>query len=181
VKLEAEPRSLARIEDAAWAVRQLLGFTDPFLPVAELIEFGLGYLASGFCYDILPQGELGERHGAVDRERRILYLREDVYDGLLNNRGRDRFTACHEMGHVILHGGTLNRRMPNTRVAAFRNPEWQANSFAAAILMPRNMALTLASHMAFREAFGVTESAAKVRAKVLGMASLDPVPHRTRT
>ena len=167
VRLEAPPLSQENLEATTWAVRQLLGLTSPFLPVIDVIEFGLGSLAPGFHYDVATSLELGDRHGAVDSEKRILYLREDVYQGILDGRGRDRFTGCHELGHVLLHGGTLNRVMHDQRTAPYRNPEWQANTFAGAILMPKRFVVGLRSVRDVCQIFGVSRDAAEVRMKVL--------------
>jgi hypothetical protein len=71
-----------------------------------LIEFGLGSPPSE-C-DIVVCCPLGERHVAVDPLRRMLMFRENVYEGIVDHRGRDRFTGCHEVGHVLLHVGSLN-------------------------------------------------------------------------
>lgn len=65
-----------------------------------------------------------------------------------HSRVRQRFTAAHELGHYIYHRDLLGSGVGDTR--AYRaegsgrpNPailpqhEWQANSFAANLLMPR--------------------------------------------
>lgn len=84
---------------------------------------------------------------------RAIVLGQDIYEGLdqpgdLIFDGRSRFTAAHELGHMVLHGEQLrNIRFRNHEAAmafkedipAYRNCEWQANAFAAALLMPRVM------------------------------------------
>lgn len=87
IRFEAPPLSQATIEETTWAIRQLLGLTGPYLPIIDLIEFGLGSLAPGFYYDVATQSEMGDRHGAVDCEKRILYLRDDVYQGTWTGAG----------------------------------------------------------------------------------------------
>lgn len=86
------------------------------------------------------------------------------------HRLRDKFTIAHELGHYFLHaeqGATpiIAYRRGSTRI------EWEANWFAAALLMPRKQ---------FREAcreyplervasmFGVSQPAANVRKQSLG-------------
>jgi hypothetical protein len=73
-----------------------------------LIEVGLGSIAPVCECDIVACFPMGERHGAVDPLRGILLVREDVDEGMADHRGRDRFTGGHEVGHVLLHGGSLN-------------------------------------------------------------------------
>lgn len=89
---------------------------------------------------------------------------------------RDTFTIAHELGHYFLHA-----RQGQTPIEAKRDltpdrAEWEANWFAAALLMPatefeeiyRRLGSTLpetdlAAH------FGVSEAAAEVRLRVLGL------------
>lgn len=95
------------------------------------------------------------------------------------NADRDNFTIAHELGHYFLHyqiAGVATRShnvFQANRYGSGRK-EWEANWFAAAFLMPENR---------FREVFGkygpnftkiaqhfkVSESAARVRAKALGL------------
>lgn len=95
---------------------------------------------------------------------------------------RDRFTIAHEFGHFIVH--YLWRKQSGNapsldKMIAFRRDsqrvEWEANWFAAAFLMPSDR---------FREEFsrcggdisriallfGVSDSAAEVRANQLGLS-----------
>lgn len=165
----AAPMSAAQIEKGTWAIRSLLGMTDPFLPVADLIEYGLAEIAPGYDYDVLDVAEMGARHGQVEPHRRVLTLRTDVYERILDNKGRDRFTGCHEVGHAVLHGGSLNRLAPGVRPAIYCDPEWQANTFASAILMPEHMIRTIGSVSEVMNEFGVTRDAAEVRFRKLGL------------
>ena len=95
---------------------------------------------------------------------------------------RDRFTIAHELGHLFLHFPKVKREHPGCSMVATRKikpgdqvqqrAEWEANWFAAAFLMPAQ---------AFREChaevgtaatavkFGVSQSAAEVRASTLGL------------
>lgn len=77
-------------------------------------------------------------------------LRQDVAENARNGVGRSRFTAAHELGHAILH----HRELATVNGHAFRDqrctpieklpcgariyesPDWQANSWAGAFLMP---------------------------------------------
>lgn len=93
---------------------------------------------------------------------------------------RDRFTIAHELGHFVVHylwkrkNGNLSA---DTMVALRKGSdrvEWEANWFAAAFLMPAQIFTE-----SFRAAgnslpevaakFGVSTSAAEVRAKQLGL------------
>jgi Zn-dependent peptidase ImmA (M78 family) len=85
---------------------------------------------------------------------------------------RDRFTVAHELGHYFLHSDQgaepiIAYRRGSTRI------EWEANWFAAALLMPKH-----AFEVACKETgnitrialqFGVSQEAAKVRKDALGL------------
>ncbi len=98
---------------------------------------------------------------------------------------RDRFTIAHELGHYFLHYPLVKARhpeQPQMKATRFVNEafddlvraEWEANWFAAALLMPKQ---------AFCDAweqwgratdiiaikFSVTDLAARTRAKALGL------------
>ena len=87
---------------------------------------------------------------------------------------RDRFTIAHEIAHYVLHAGYGKKPIVAMRSSSGRT-EWEANWFAAALLMPHERfssvwdalegdAEKVASY------FGVSNSAAEIRAKVLGLA-----------
>ena len=165
----APPMSRAKIEDGTMAVRRLLGLTDPFFDVARVLEYALDKLAPGFNFEVLEREIMGSRHGQMDPNQRSVALRQDVYEGLLAHNGRDRFTACHEIGHAVLHGRTLNRLRPGQKPITYCDPEWQANEFAGALLMPAHMMRIIESIDEATNEFGVTRRAAEVRARNLDL------------
>jgi len=145
---------------------------EAYLPVTELLEHFLpALLGDKFAFTVQSMREMGNRHGYVDPITGELSLRSDVYDGLCEGNGRDRFTACHEMGHYFLHRSTLNRAPAVKQIPIYRDPEWQANAFAAAVLMPRQHFRHDygGSIRAVAAEFGVSLEAAKLRVKKLGL------------
>ncbi|MBC8290293.1 MAG: ImmA/IrrE family metallo-endopeptidase [Planctomycetes bacterium] len=84
---------------------------------------------------------------------------------------RDRFTAAHELGHYFLHS-----EQGDIPIIAFRNGstriEWEANWFAAALLMPRAAFMAAceqtSSIAVLASQFGVSQDAARVRQKAIG-------------
>lgn len=95
---------------------------------------------------------------------------------------RDRFTIAHELGHLFLHFPKVKRDHPGCPMVATRKiepgdqtqqrAEWEANWFAAAFLMPaQSFREYYAKHGTVRTTakFGVSQSAAEVRAKTLGL------------
>jgi len=171
VRLEAAPRSKAEIAAIGWKIREQFHLTEPFLPVAALVEVILPRaLGDRFIFTVKDKYEMGNRHGCVDPSTGELSLREDVYDGLCRGVGRDRFTACHELGHWMLHrGSTLNRVGREKHIPAYRDPEWQANEFSASILMPRPLISRYRSAREIAQDFGVSLDAADYRVRKLGL------------
>lgn len=89
---------------------------------------------------------------------------------------RDRFTIAHELGHLFLHLQKVKKDDANAAMRATRHikeddqeqrrAEWEANWFAAQLLMPRDKFYRCAkdygvSHAA--DVFGVSKTAAQVR------------------
>ncbi len=107
-----------------------------------------------------------------------------IYVPSLTSVERDRFTIAHELGHLALHYPAFAQRYPGETMIATRwvdesdqdqkRAEWEANWFAGGFLMngnlfrnvffahERNIAL-----VALR--FGVSKSAAEIRAKNLNL------------
>ncbi|MDC7250427.1 MAG: ImmA/IrrE family metallo-endopeptidase [Sphaerochaetaceae bacterium] len=77
----------------------------------------------------------------TDFLRKEIIIPVNCYNTLTNN-GRSRFTLAHEIGHVILHSEQLSKQIQTAartnnvmKLKAFESSEWQANYFAAALLM----------------------------------------------
>ena len=93
---------------------------------------------------------------------------------------RDRFTVAHELGHYVLHYLWQKRKDPAfpDRVMAFRRGseriEWEANWFAAALLMPEtefrhSYATNKGDLTKIASEFRVSTKAAEVRVKGLNL------------
>lgn len=95
---------------------------------------------------------------------------------------RDRFTIAHELGHFFLHFPLVKDQSPGCGMKATRwvdennqalqRCEWEANWFAASFVMPRQIFTSTYRDSGTRgvaERFGVSETAASVRARSLGL------------
>ncbi len=122
---------------------------DP-IPVHELLAGSRLSDIVGVPVTVDADGDLREEavseyaHGAV-----AVRFRPDVWEGVGAANARFRFTIAHEIGHVVLHRDDLARnrgcafrdvvtateKLP-PEVPIFCSPEWQANVWAAAFLMP---------------------------------------------
>lgn len=128
--------------------------------------------------DELPDSE-AETNISLRGDIEVLIREEQWHDLIGGGRQahRARATACHELGHVVLHvpehrrkaATALYRRSPvrRTQVKPYRDPEWQAWTFALAFLMPvrvvRGMGARTPAEMS--EVFGVSETLATTHLK----------------
>lgn len=122
--------------------------------------------------------------GMTYPDGRVL-LSEETYRGAHQEHGRPRFTVPHECYHGMKHGRQIRRALADVgelvvcrrgNIPAFRNPEWQADAFAGAVLMPEEMVRLLAKEQrrallteTMAAEFGVSVRAAEVRLSVLRM------------
>lgn len=145
----------------------VLDFFDHCLPGDFGLDSGVEVLSDGIEGITYPDG-------------RVL-LSETTYRGAHNGNGRDRYTAAHECFHGIKHrnqirhalvhsGGLVLYRRPE--VPPYRDPEWQANVFASAVLMPAEMvrrvvrrASPFNAENAVMITFAVSRQAAGIRVK----------------
>lgn len=104
-------------------------------PIMDVLEFRLPALEEGFHLDVCTSAEMGAEEGLVVAGSKCIMLREDVYEGAWNEVGRDRFTACHEFGHYLLHRQVAMARVRDDSHPVYRDAEWQADTFAGGLLM----------------------------------------------
>ncbi|WP_257164715.1 ImmA/IrrE family metallo-endopeptidase [Bradyrhizobium sp. SRS-191] len=166
---QAPARSGDNIESLADAVRQAFNLThQDFFPVVPFVELGLQHMQPGIEFDIVEGDLLGARMGAVNPLTGAFMIREDVYEGAVRHEPRHRFTVAHEAGHALMHVGTLNRvPIPGAKILTYCDPEWQANRFAGALLMPRHLVWHARTIDEITTRFGVSREAAKARIKTL--------------
>ena len=148
---------------------------NAFLPYAFRTFFeegGLARLNLGYGVE-----ELVGEEAHYDAGTNEIILDVSTYDALCMDAPRAKFTLAHEIGHALLHGPYLRSeigqgrtrhiRYPRKTLAPYEDPEWQANEFAGAFLMPANL-----MHKATREScsdrqiaeyFGVSLQAAQIR------------------
>lgn len=121
----------------------------PF-PLLEFIDSTALERVTGFSLHIdqLPPGV----EGRTDFKSKELILSEETYEGLSRCDGRSRFTTGHEVGHTVLHAVVMNDYIHDSSkaimlnrsdVPIYKNPDWQAEVFSSALLMPRSAVVEL--------------------------------------
>ena len=127
--------------------------TAPPIPVDEIVEI---HLELTFELRDMPR-LLGHEdiHGAIWINQRLVGVDQSLDPSVHPNRlGRFRFTLAHEVGHWCLHrqhylqDPNQKSLLPETvtkpayicrSTEGTKRVEWQANYFAACLLMPRKM------------------------------------------
>lgn len=135
----AIPRSKRDIEENANFIRKLFNCNGYYFDIITFLENVIPQIDPTFNYCYVEESEMPNRtYAFYDPEKNTLKMSSTVYDGAVNDNGRDRFTIAHEIGHYFLHrsGIRLARSMD---VPRYCDPEWQANVFASFLLIPRDL------------------------------------------
>lgn len=162
------PLSKRYIYDTAATVRErfrpIMG-NSAWVPI-EMIYETLPLLLPGFSLEVCDRAEMGDDHGQTFPEKLLIKLREDVYKGMCDGVGRDRFTGAHELGHLFLHKSAgFARRALDPGAPLYVNSEWQADSFGSAFLIDERRLTACRSLEEVQRTFGVSEPAARARYK----------------
>lgn len=151
------------IEELAKMVRKKFNINSYCFDVIRFLEFVLPLYDMSFDYeyvDNLPNN-LYAYYNPI--ENRITVL-NSVYENALNKVGRDRFTIAHEIGHYFLHRQGYKFARTTYELPAYLDPEWQANTFASFLLIPREKTYFLNVNE-IMELCAVSKSAAKIAYK----------------
>lgn len=137
---KAKPISREIIRAYVKRIKTFLGLenTLPF-PILKLVEVIFPTVFPNFNFEVLSKEEMGDKHGETNPEEGWIHIREDVYEGACNGKGRDRFTIAHEAGHFLMHKTssiTLCRMETTKKLKPYEDPEWQADAFAGELLAP---------------------------------------------
>lgn len=139
MSIAATGLSRMKIRQVTEHLRKIAGLDkSPYFPIVEFIEFVLGDPDNDFNYEIVDPGEMEDMYGNTNTATNTMRIRSDVYRGAIAGNPRDRFTLCHELGHYFLHQPEF---MSHARgnVPRYRDPEWQANTFAAELMAPYSL------------------------------------------
>jgi len=122
----------------AFAEKVRSGFVEDSqidFPIMDVLEFRMADLIDGFYIDVKDEESMGEEEGRVVAGQSYIALREDVYEGAWSDNGRDRFTACHEFAHFLMHRTVTIARTRDSSEKIYCDAEWQADTFAGTLLM----------------------------------------------
>ena len=130
-------KPMASIMIECKAILFLKKYDDKF-DINDFIEYDLDDIG----YSLRISNTLKE-DAVTNFQTREIVLSRDVYDNI--RVPRNRFTIAHELGHAVLHTeelsdrqGAASRHINTLNLKAYESSEWQANQFAAAVLLPFN-------------------------------------------
>jgi len=124
------------------------------VPILDIIEFalpehfGIDYGVS----DRLPPGVEATTVPRGSRGRPEILFNEAVFVRLCDHHRRFRFTASHEIAHALIHISQIEAQFVHGNIPVlyrrqqlrpYEDPEWQADQFAAALLMPTRAVMAL--------------------------------------
>jgi Zn-dependent peptidase ImmA (M78 family) len=165
------PRSTENIRQSANKIREVLNVVSNSsvekLDIVEVIDILLPQCIPQLEVNIIQNDKMGEDHGRTYPDKFRVELRESTYVGAFNGSGRDIFTIAHEIGHLFLHqnAASFARAKQPSVVKPYENSEWQADQFAAELLMPYDLCLNCINALEIQYRFGVSKSAAENRFK----------------
>jgi len=161
---QVPPLGRRKIRAIAAQVRAAFGMKEAWLPIVELLDLVIPRIQPEFRLIVCSRGEMGELHAVVGPDDPIIRVREDVYLGACEGKGRDRGTLAHEFGHLLLHlRPGYARSLARPRVQRYRTSEWQAKAFAGELLCSARHLSGLTSPEAMAARFGVSLASATVQ------------------
>ena len=163
-----QSRTRREVEQLAAETRIAIGLDlerrVSMLPILEQLLYDA---IPGYDFQIEEDREMMGHEGLTDCNRPIIKLRHSTYLGLERGEPRARFTAAHEFGHLLMHCRMPTYRPFTTERDPLRDPERQANIFAAAFLMPEAAFRRCRTVKEAMRRFGVSRDAATCRARYL--------------
>ncbi|TPM54376.1 ImmA/IrrE family metallo-endopeptidase [Mesorhizobium sp. B2-2-4] len=182
------PKSRAEIEILAAAWRQALRIpTACQAPdLVSVLENEMPRLFGDFALVVKDDYDMDEAEGYTEFDPPRIVLSATTYQSAANFEGRGRWTAAHELGHLVLHKSAVPLDRAPTRYSkmkelpAYASAEWQANAFAAAFLMPETLIRDFTDISEIMTFFAVSRTAAENRLKNLGISEPRIVPLQVR-
>lgn len=162
--------STRKIDAIAGTLRYVFNCANQYVPnLCGILEHYLPNLVEGYDIEFvdviqLDNGEFAEAQTEFSPPK--ITFSSDVYLKLVQDDPRSRFTAAHEIGHLMLHQGLATlKRMPEKSVAKYQanSAEWQANRFAAAFLAPESLMRSFDSPDEVAEMMKISMRMAQIR------------------
>ena len=162
-----EPKSRKDIRECTITLRRDMKLEKKlWIPVVELLD-SLSISFDSFSYEIVDDSELQYyTHAETDIITGHIKIKQSVYNGACDGKGRDRMTIAHEIGHwytICICGFKFqpNRLLIGT---AYMDPEWQAKCFAGEFMIPFDLTKGMTAEEIAQKC-GVSLDAARIQLK----------------
>ncbi|MGQ7828624.1 ImmA/IrrE family metallo-endopeptidase [Altererythrobacter sp. Z27] len=125
------------IEGLAGAMKRTLGLDQTkrvaMIQMLELMEEWL----PDYIFTVQEDDAMPGMDGYTGLEHYEICLSNSTYLALHEGNPEARHTAAHELGHLLLHSQAPTAYARRSEYDRHVDPEWQADYFADAFLMPR--------------------------------------------
>jgi len=141
-----------------------------------LLENEIPKLFGHFALVVKEDGKMHGAEGFTEFDPPKIVLAESTYLDAAEFGGRGRWTAAHELGHLVQHESAVpldrapSRYSSMKELPRYASAEWQANAFAAAFLMPEWLVREFTNASEIVEFFSVSRKAAQIRLDELKIA-----------
>lgn len=149
---EVRRKTKSQIVKYARYARKQFNVQEPYVDIVKIVEEMFPKFIHGYNFRIVNEDDDDvDMNGVLayteaDSGKITMYVQEKIYDDALLNKGGARFTLAHEGGHVLMHceENVILRRYElfedlHVPIENEKNPEWQADQFAAELLAPLNL------------------------------------------
>lgn len=164
----AQGVSRQEMRQLAYLIRKKFGYLDVWRVPVELFLDKMRDTFEDFSYDIIPDDEWDNTfaHADTDVLSGTVRIRESIYIGACDGKGRDRMTIAHEIAHYFLICviGVKLYRYSGKPIPTYKDPEWQAKCLAGEFMIPFHKLKELnevPSSMRIEMLCGVSSDAAK--------------------
>lgn len=157
-------RSMKDIRKIVNIIKKHCGFYDCLqFPIMFFWEQIIPKIFPDYRFLYVEDDELEGVEAYTDHNSKIVKVKISVYLKALNGSSRDLFTIAHEIGHLFLHDGeAMIFARTSERFPAYKNAEWQANYFAAEMLMGSHLIIDMSINE-ISNACNVCEKSAKIQ------------------
>lgn len=172
---KTRPRSIKEIRNKAEIVRSIIQITTntsgDSIDILRFVENEIrDKIDENFNFIVCTEDEMKSNYGTTYLNKNTICIREDVYYRACDGNSRDLFTIAHELGHLFLHSNqNVELARSSSDLKLYEDAEWQANTFAAELLMPAKLITECDTHFTLMNRFGVSYEAADIRLKKLGI------------
>lgn len=133
-----------QIERLTDNIRKQFNCNDCYFDIVSFVEVVLPAIDPTFNYEYVSSDELTPgMYAYYDPSSNTMKILSSVYERACDDIGRDRFTIAHEVGHYFLHQEGYSFARTNSEIPTYCNPEWQANTFASTLLIPKRQTKTM--------------------------------------